>query len=52
MITPAGPVLSEWSTGIGAFAELPEPDMTVVGDAHFRWARQRFSQDSNGTCSP
>jgi ribosomal protein S6--L-glutamate ligase len=44
LLTPRGPVLSEWAAGLGGFADLPEPELTRVGDAYFTWARKRYHQ--------
>jgi len=42
LLTDQGPVLGEWSTGVGGFADLPGPERARVGDAHFGWARKRY----------
>jgi hypothetical protein len=44
LLTCRGPILGEWSAGIGGFADLPEPERTKVGDAHFGWARKRYQE--------
>jgi hypothetical protein len=45
MITDRGPMLGEWSAGVGGFADLPEPERGKVGDAHFGWARRRYQEN-------
>jgi ribosomal protein S6--L-glutamate ligase len=44
LLTGQGPVLGEWSPGVGGFADLPDPERARVGDAHFGWARKRYLQ--------
>jgi len=44
LLTRCGPMLGEWSAGVGGFADLPEPERARVGDAHFGWARKRFQE--------
>ncbi|MFC5186744.1 ATP-grasp domain-containing protein [Actinomadura harenae] len=42
LITADGPVLTEWSTGLGGFSPVPEPHRTIIGDAQFGWIRRRL----------
>jgi glutathione synthase/RimK-type ligase-like ATP-grasp enzyme len=44
LLTRRGPMLGEWSPGVGGFADLPDPERTIVADAHFGWARQRYQE--------